>query len=66
MVVIIFFLLVGFWFYNEVWLNIMVIGSYFGEMGSCFYYLVIVVFIGFILVYILKGGFWSLLFMDVI
>ena len=64
--VIIFSLLVGFRLYNEVWSNTMVIGSYFGEMGSRPYYLAIVVFTGLTLAYTLKGGLRSSLLTDAI
>lgn len=64
--VIIFSLLVGFRLYNEVWSNTMVIGSYFGDIGSTNYYLAILVFTLLTLAYTLKGGLRSSLLTDAI
>ncbi len=64
--VIVFSLLVGFRLYNEVWSNTMVIGSYFGEMGSAQYYGAIIVFTLLTLAYTLKGGLRSSLLTDAI
>lgn len=64
--VVIFSLLVGFRLYNEVWSNTMVIGSYFGEVGSANYYWSILVFTGLTLAYTLKGGLRSSLLTDAI
>lgn len=52
--------------FNEVWSNTMVIGSYFGEMGSQNYYLPIIIFTILTLAYALKGGLSSSIFTDVI
>ncbi|MGB5942842.1 MAG: sodium:solute symporter [Leeuwenhoekiella sp.] len=52
--------------FNEVWSNTMVIGSYFGEMGSLPYYSAVVVFTLMTLAYALKGGLSSSIFTDVI
>lgn len=52
--------------FNEVWSNTMVIGSYFGEMGSTPYYWAILVFTILTLAYALKGGLSSSIFTDVI
>ena len=52
--------------FNEVWSNTMVIGSYFGEMGSAPYYWAILVFTVLTLAYALKGGLSSSIFTDVI
>lgn len=64
--VIVFSLLVGFRLYNEVWSNTMVIGSYFGDMGSTQYYTAIIVFTLLTLAYTLKGGLRSSLLTDAI
>lgn len=64
--VIVFSLLVGFRLYNEVWSNTMVIGSYFGEVGSANYYWSILVFTALTLAYTLKGGLRSSLLTDAI
>ena len=64
--VYIFSLLVGFRLFNEVWSNTMVIGSYFGEMGSGPYYGAIALFTGLTLLYTLKGGMGSSILTDVI
>jgi Na+/proline symporter len=52
--------------FNEVWSNTMVIGSYFGEVGSEAYYWAIVVFTLLTLAYAVKGGLSSSIFTDVI
>ena len=52
--------------FNEVWSNTMVIGSYFGEMGSSNYYWAIIVFTILTLAYAIKGGLSSSIFTDVI
>lgn len=61
-----FSLLIGFRLFNEVWSNTMVIGSYFGEVGSREYYMAILVFTGLTLAYTLKGGLRSSLLTDAI
>lgn len=50
--------------FNEIWSNTMVIGSYFGNMGSTAYYLSIIVFTVLTLAYALKGGLSSSIFTD--
>jgi len=52
--------------FNEVWSNTMVIGSYFGEIGSQGYLWAIIVFTLLTLAYALKGGLSSSIFTDVI
>ena len=52
--------------FNEVWSNTMVIGSYFGEIGSQGYFWAIIVFTILTLAYALKGGLSSSIFTDVI
>jgi SSS family solute:Na+ symporter len=52
--------------FNEVWSNTMVIGSYFGEIGTSTYYWSILVFTALTLAYVLKGGMSSSIFTDVI
>ncbi len=52
--------------FNEVWSNTMVIGAYFGSIGSSSYYCSIVVFTGLTLFYALKGGLSSSIFTDAI
>ncbi len=64
--VIVFSLLIGLRLFNEVWSNTMVIGSYFGDMGSKNYYISILVFTGLTLAYTLKGGLRSSLLTDAI
>ncbi len=64
--IVLFSMLIGIRLFNEVWSNTMVIGSYFGEMGSSSYYSAIVVFTLFTLAYALKGGLSSSIFTDVI
>jgi len=64
--VLIFSVLIAIRLFNEVWSNTMVIGSYFGEMGSQPYYLAIIVFTALTLAYTLKGGLRSSLLTDAI
>ncbi|MCC6459450.1 MAG: sodium:solute symporter [Saprospiraceae bacterium] len=64
--VALFSVLIGFRLFNEVWSNTMVIGSYFGAQGSLPYYASILVFTGFTLAYVLKGGLKSSLLTDTI
>lgn len=64
--VVVFSLLIGFRLFNEVWSNTMVIGSYFGAIGSTGYYTSIVVFTILTLAYSLKGGLRSSLLTDAI
>lgn len=52
--------------FNEVWSNTMVIGSYFGAVGSSSYYTSIVAFTLLTLAYALKGGLSSSIFTDAI
>lgn len=52
--------------FNEVWSNTMVIGSYFGDVGSKPYLWSIIVFTILTLAYALKGGLSSSIFTDVI
>ncbi|MEZ4809869.1 MAG: sodium:solute symporter [Allomuricauda sp.] len=62
--VAVFSILITIRLFNEVWSNTMVIGSYFGEMGSTSYYLSILVFTFLTLAYALKGGLSSSIFTD--
>ncbi|MFK7832026.1 MAG: sodium:solute symporter [Winogradskyella sp.] len=62
----IFSILIAIRLFNEVWSNTMVIGSYFGEMGSSNYYWAISVFTVLTLAYAIKGGLSSSIFTDVI
>lgn len=64
--IILFSILIGFRLFNEVWSNTMVIGSYFGEIGSSNFYLAIVLFTVLTLGYALKGGLKSSLLTDAI
>jgi len=64
--VILFSVLIAIRLFNEVWSNTMVIGSYFGESGSTFYYASIIVFTLLTLLYTLKGGLRSSLLTDAI
>ncbi len=64
--VAIFSILIAFRLFNEVWSNTMVIGSYFGEVGSTAYYASILVFTLLTLAYSLKGGMSSSIMTDVI
>lgn len=63
---VLFSLLIGFRLMNEVWSNTMLIGSYFGDMGTWKYYLAILVFTTLTLAYVLKGGLRSSLLTDMI
>ncbi|MGO4913232.1 sodium:solute symporter [Leeuwenhoekiella sp. W20_SRS_FM14] len=62
----VFSILIAIRLFNEVWSNTMVIGSYFGDMGSTPYYASIIVFTLLTLAYSLKGGLSSSIFTDVI
>ncbi|WP_286756748.1 sodium:solute symporter [Roseivirga sp. UBA838] len=64
--VILFSILIAFRLFNEVWSNTIVIGSYFGEVGSKPYYLAILVFTLLTLLYSLKGGLSSSMLTDAI
>jgi Na+/proline symporter len=64
--VIIFSLLIAFRLFNEVWSNSMVIGSYFGGIGSGPYYASILIFTVLTLAYTLRGGLRSSLLTDAI
>lgn len=64
--VAVFSILIAIRLFNEVWSNTMVIGSYFGDMGSSAYYWSILVFTGLTLAYVLKGGMSSSIFTDVL
>lgn len=64
--VAIFSLLIAFRLFNEVWSNTMVIGNYFGDVGSASYYWSILIFTGLTLSYALKGGLSSSIFTDVL
>jgi len=64
--IVIFSILISIRLFNEVWSNTMVIGSYFGEIGSAPFYWSILVFTGLTLAYALKGGLSSSIFTDVI
>lgn len=64
--VLVFSVLIGFRLFNEVWSNTMVIGSYFGEIGSIPYYASIGLFTLLTLAYTLKGGLRSSLLTDAI
>jgi len=64
--VTVFSILIAFRLFNEVWSNTMVIGSYFGDMGTSPYYWSILVFTGLTLAYVLKGGMSSSIFTDVV
>jgi len=64
--IVIFSILIAFRLFNEVWSNTMVIGSYFGDMGTASYYWAIVIFTLLTLAYALKGGLSSSIFTDVI
>ncbi|MGB5980631.1 MAG: sodium:solute symporter [Nonlabens sp.] len=59
-----FSLLICFRLFNEVWSNTMVIGSYFGEIGTTSYYWAIIVFTVLTLAYTIKGGLSSSFFTD--
>ncbi len=62
----VFSILIAIRLFNEVWSNTMVIGSYFGEMGSKPYYWAILIFTSLTLAYALKGGLSSSIFTDII
>ena len=64
--VAVFSILIAFRLFNEVWSNTMVIGSYFGDIGSTAYYCAIIIFTILTLAYALKGGLSSSIFTDVI
>lgn len=64
--VAVFSILIAIRLFNEVWSNTMVIGSYFGDMGTSSYYWSILVFTGLTLSYVLKGGMSSSIFTDVL
>jgi len=64
--IVIFSILISIRLFNEVWSNTMVIGSYFGEIGSSSFYCSILVFTVLTLAYALKGGLSSSIFTDVI
>jgi len=64
--IVIFSILISIRLFNEVWSNTMVIGSYFGEIGSAPFYWSILVFTALTLAYALKGGLSSSIFTDVI
>ncbi len=64
--VAVFSILIGIRLFNEVWSNTMVIGTYFGEMGSSIYYWAIIVFTLLTLAYVIKGGMSSSIFTDVV
>lgn len=64
--VLLFSLLIGFRLFNEIWSNSMIIGSYFGDIGSTSYYVSILVFTLLTLLYVLKGGLQSSLLTDFI
>jgi len=64
--VAVFSILIAFRLFNEVWSNTMVIGSYFGDIGTSGYYWSIIVFTTLTLSYVLKGGMSSSIFTDVI
>jgi len=61
-----FSILIAIRLFNEVWSNTMVIGSYFGDMGTSNYYWAIIVFTVLTLAYAIKGGLSSSIFTDVI
>jgi Na+/proline symporter len=61
-----FSILIAIRLFNEVWSNTMVIGSYFGDIGSSHYYWAIIVFTVLTLAYAIKGGLSSSIFTDVI
>ncbi|AZJ33201.1 Na+/proline symporter [Tenacibaculum mesophilum] len=64
--ILVFSILILIRLFNEVWSNTMVIGSYFGAVGSSSYYTSIVVFTLLTLTYALKGGLSSSIFTDAI
>ncbi|MDO1512959.1 sodium:solute symporter [Maribacter confluentis] len=62
----VFSILIAIRLFNEVWSNTMVIGSYFGPMGSPAYYWSILIFTALTLAYVIKGGMSSSIFTDVV
>ncbi|MGB3150422.1 MAG: sodium:solute symporter [Maribacter sp.] len=62
--VAVFSILIAIRLFNEVWSNTMVIGTYFGDMGTSPYYWSILVFTALTLAYVLKGGMSSSIFTD--
>lgn len=62
----VFSVLIAIRLFNEVWSNTMVIGSYFGDIGSTPYYASIIVFTLLTLAYSLKGGLSSSIFTDIL
>ena len=62
----VFSILIAIRLFNEVWSNTMVIGSYFGDIGSTPYFASIIVFTLLTLAYALKGGFSSSILTDVV
>ena len=64
--VAVFSILIAIRLFNEVWSNTMVIGSYFGDIGTSPYYWSILVFTLLTLAYVLKGGMSSSIFTDVL
>ncbi|TVZ16193.1 sodium:solute symporter [Maribacter sp. MAR_2009_72] len=62
----VFSILIAIRLFNEVWSNTMVIGSYFGPMGSPVYYWSILIFTALTLAYVIKGGMSSSIFTDVV
>lgn len=61
-----FSILIAIRLFNEVWSNTMVIGSYFGDVGTTPYIWAIIVFTVLTLAYAIKGGLSSSIFTDVI
>lgn len=66
MAVFVFSILIAIRLFNEVWSNTMVIGSYFGDIGTSVYYWSIIVFTFLTLAYVIKGGMSSSIFTDVV
>tara|TARA_R110002050_G_scaffold15706_4_gene48134 strand:+ start:28742 stop:30082 length:1341 start_codon:yes stop_codon:yes gene_type:complete len=64
--VVVFSILIAIRLFNEVWSNTMVIGSYFGDLGTSSYYWSILVFTVLTLAYVLKGGMSSSIVTDVL
>lgn len=64
--ILLFSLLISIRLFNEVWSNTMIIGSYFGSIGSLPYIMAIVTFTGLTLIYALRGGLRSSLITDLI
>jgi len=62
----IFSILISIRLLNEIWSNTMIVGSYFGTVGSTSYYSAILVFTVFTLAYTMKGGMRSSILTDVI